>query len=63
MLMTAGGEHESQATGWFSCDAWLESVVIARQIRQQRGESYLARHRRSSFDDDADTEDETQRSD
>ena len=59
-MLTARSEHESVTIDWFSEDAWHESVAFARHEREQRGESYTARHRRSSYDD-ADTEDATQR--
>ena len=57
--MVADSEHESEAVDWASYDAWQNSVDVARRERQQRGESYMARHRRAADDDGDTTHDET----
>jgi hypothetical protein len=60
-MMTTSGEHEPRVIGWASYDELREAVAIARRERRQRGETYLARHRRASVDG-TDGQDTAQRS-
>ena len=60
-LMTTSGEHEPGVIGWANYDELREAVAIARRERRQRGETYLARHRRATVDG-TDGQDTAQRS-
>jgi hypothetical protein len=43
--MTTTSEHEFIPTSKTAIEAWQETVAVARDLRQQRGERYAGRHR------------------
>jgi hypothetical protein len=44
-MMTTSSQHEPTRSGKSAIEAWQETVAVARDLRQQRGERYTGRHR------------------
>jgi hypothetical protein len=44
-MMRTSSEHEPTPTSKNAIEAWQETVAVACDLRQQRGEGYTGRHR------------------